>query len=796
MADLPDQIEKWFDQNGWAPHPHQIELFEHRAKRASLLIAPTGAGKTLSGFLPTLCDFIDETPKGLHTIYVSPLKALANDIKRNLTRPIEEMNLSLRVEDRTGDTSQKMRKAQRVDPPHILLTTPESLALLISYPEAPKIFETAQRVIVDEIHALAESKRGDQLMLCLARIEELAPKIRRVGLSATVDRPSDIAHFLSPTGCKVLYARSGPPPQITMLKTRTPPPWAGAGAVYSVPDVLEEIKNHRTSLIFHNTRAQAEIFYHALWMANSDNLPIAIHHGSLDKTQRARVEAAMAAGSLRAVVCTGTLDLGIDWGDVDLVMQIGAPKNIKRLVQRIGRANHSFNVPSKAMIVPANHFEIIECHAALHAVREGNLDGTPRGAGPLDVLCQHILIMAAHGPFNADTLYTQVTLAGPYAGLSRADFDACLEYCATGGYALSAYDRYQRLVERDGLWSLRDPRQGAHIRMNIGTIQDRDLIKVRMKGNPKAGLGEIEEGFAATLREGDTFLIGGRVVRYERLKEMFVEVSRSRGKEPKIATFAGTKFATSTQLSKGILDLLHSGDWSMLPPETQHWLTLQTQISELPQHDHILVETFARQERHYCVAYGFAGRNAMQTLGLLLVAEMERRGLNPVGFVATDYAVMIWSLNAVTEPEALFNSARLSEGFETWLSGTAVMKRTFRAVAQVACLIERVSKTGRRHGKQTQFSSDILYDTLSKYDPDHLLLRMTRTEAMHGLVDFERIEEMLIRTKGKIIHRDIARVSPMAAPLFLEAGRIPVEGQAQEQLLAQEAERLMQEAGL
>lgn len=279
-----------------------------------------------------------------------------------------------------------------------------------------------------------------------------------------------------------------------MLHTDEAPPWSGSGAAYAIPAVLEHVKQHKTTLIFHNTRAQAEVFFHNLWLANDDALPIGIHHGSLDRAQREKVEAAMVAGQLRAVVCTGSLDLGIDWGNVDLVIQIGAPKNVKRLVQRIGRANHRYNAPSKAILVPANRFEVIECLAALEAVQDGDLDGDPRPTGPRDVLCQHILLCACSGPFEADALYAEVTQAGPYADLTRADFDACLTFCATGGYALRAYDKWQRLQQRpDGQWQLRDPRSAALIRQNVGTIQDTDTLKVKMRGRHGAPLGEIEE---------------------------------------------------------------------------------------------------------------------------------------------------------------------------------------------------------------------------------------------------------------------------------------------------------------
>ena len=800
MTQIPAPITDWFSARGWPVHPHQQDMFDRAQNPATLLIAPTGGGKTMAGFLPTLAELAENAPDGLHTIYVSPLKALAADIKRNLRRPAEEIGLPIRIEDRTGDTSATQKKRQRADPPHILLTTPESLALLTSYEDAPRMFDGVQRVIVDEIHALAESKRGDQLMLALARLQRLCPDLRRVGLSATVEDPNAIARFLArhPDPCQIIQADPGPDPDISMLETEEMPPWSGGGAAYAIPAVLDQVRQHKTTLIFHNTRAQAEIFFHSLWLANEDALPIGIHHGSLDRQQRERVEGAMVRGELRAIVCTGSLDLGIDWGDVDLVIQIGAPKNVKRLVQRIGRANHRYNAPSKALLVPANRFEVVECVAALEAARAHDLDGDPRGSGPRDVLCQHILIAAAAGPFLADDLYAEMTAAGPYAALTRAEFDACLDFCATGGYALRAYDRWQRLQQRaDGAWQLRDPRAAQRIRMNLGTIQDTDTLKVRLKrsrgGKP---LGEVEEAFAASLTQGDTFLIGGQIVRYEGLREMVVEVSRRADRKPKIATFSGTKFATSTQLSDRILRMFAQPDWPQLPRHTADWLALQRDISCLPQRDRLLIESFPNDGRENLCVYGFAGRNAQQTLGLLLTKRMEETGLAPLGFVATDYATLIWGLDAVTDPRPLFRLEALRDGLDTWLAGNAVMKRTFRASATIAGLIERNTGGQRKSGRQATFSSDILYDTLLKYDPDHLLMQVTREEAMRGLVDFGRIEAMIERIGDRIDLKRLDRVSPLSAPLFLEVGKVPVKGAAEERLLAEESARLMQAAGL
>ena len=788
---LPTAFQDWFARQGWQPHPHQIALL--KAQGDSLLIAPTGGGKTLAGFLPSLVDLRDP-PGGLHTLYVSPLKALTADIARNLARPVADLGLDLRIEDRTGDTRPGQRARQRVDPPDILLTTPESLALMLSYEQAPRIFGSLRRVVLDELHALAESKRGDQLMLCLARLRSLAPGVQVTGLSATVEDPGALARFMG--GADIIHADPGPDPDIAMLATTQSAPWAGGGGHYAIPEVLDQIRQARTTIVFINTRAQAELFFQALWAANDENLPIGLHHGSLSREARQKVETAMAAGQLRAVVATGSLDLGIDWGAVDLVIQIGAPKNVKRLVQRIGRANHRYNAPSCARIVPANRFEVIECVAALQAVRERDLDGDPRGPGPLDVLCQHILLTACAGPFDADDLFRELREAGPYRDLTRADFDACLDFAATGGYALRAYDRWQRLMLRDGLWRLRDPRAARDLRMNIGTIVEAEMLKVRMRGRGGAPLGEVEESFAATLQPGDTFLIGGQTVRYEGLRELVVEVTKQPTKQPRIAVFSGLKLATSTQLSHRVQALI--GDPSrhaLLPGETRDWLALQARVSALPRDGVLLSESFPHQGRWHFALYGFAGRNALQTLGLLMTRVMEQAGLGPLGFLSTDYALLIWSMDPVRDPAALLNRDALREGLGDWLAGNAVMKRSFRTIATIAGLIQRNLPGQRKTGRQATFSSDILYDTLRRYDPDHLLLRITASEARRGLVDFDRIEDML-RHSPHHDHRMLDRVSPLAAPLLLEVGRVPIAGQGRERLAEEEAAALMAEAGL
>ena len=796
---LPQRIRDWFAGRGWRPHPHQLALAAGaRPGACDLLVAPTGGGKTLAGFLPSLAALARDPAPGLHTLYVSPLKALAADIRRNLSTPIAEMALPIRVEDRTGDTGSAQKARQRRDPPHLLLTTPESLALLTAQEDAARFFAPLRAVVVDEAHALADGKRGDQLALCLARLRRLAPGHRRIGLSATTEDPQRLADWLAPAPgtCRLVVAPPGPEPDIAILDAGDPP-WAGGGGRYAARAVYRAIRQARTTLVFINTRALAELFFRALWEVNEDRLPIALHHGSLGREARQRVEAAMAAGELRAVVCTSSLDLGIDWGDVDLVIQVGAPKGVKRLVQRIGRANHRFDAPSRARLVPATRLEVLECRAALDAVAEGALDGEPPPPGRLDVLCQHILLTACGGPFDADALFEEARSAGPYRALPRAEFDRCLDFCATGGYALRAYDQWRRLMQGpDGLWRLRDPRTARRIRMNVGTIVEAETLKVHagpLRGGGRL-LGEVEEAFAATLRPGDTFLIGGEVVRFEGLREMSLQVTKAPGRDPRIPVFAGGKLPISSLLADRVIAMLNDpAAWETLPKAVADWLRLQAARSEMPRADDLLVETFPRGDRWFLAAWGFAGRNAHQTLGLLATRRMEAVGHAPLGFLANDYAVLIWSLDRVDDPAPLFEPEGLRDGLEQWLAESSVMKRAFRQGAVVSGLIERRLPGAVKSGRQATFSSDILYDTLRKYDPGHLMLEITRREAQGGLVDFERIEAMLARIGGRIRHVRSPRMTPLAAPLLMEMGRERVPGAADDRLLEEEAAALMAE---
>ena len=800
-AALPAPFAAWFVRRGWQPHAHQLEMLAAAVRgESALLVAPTGGGKTLAGFLPTLVELAAAPTQGLHTLYISPLKALAVDVHRNLEQPIAEMGLAIRAETRTGDTPQSKRERQRRTPPQLLLTTPESLALLLSYEDSAGLFAGLSTVIVDELHALADNKRGDLLALGLARLATLAPALRRIGLSATVGEPALLGDWLAPTGAggnrrlSIIRGGEGAKAEISILVRRERMPWSGHMALNAMPEVMQAIRAAGCTIVFVNTRAQAELVFQALWRLNDDNLPIALHHGSLAAEQRRKVEAAMARGVLKAVVATSSLDLGIDWGAVDLVVQVGAPKGASRLIQRIGRSNHRLDRPSQALLVPGNRFELLECQAAIEAIEEGELDRERPREGALDVLAQHITGIAASGGFEADALFAEVRSSAPYRRLARRDFDDTLAFVATGGYALGGYERFRRLVRgQDGAYRVASREVVQRYRMNIGTIVEQPMLQVRLRGGRL--LGEVEEYFIQGLVPGDTFIFAGELLRFEGVRETAAIVTRAAGEAPKVPAYAGGRLPLTTNLAARVRAMLASPPlWRRLHPEIAEWLEMQQKRSLLPMPEGLLVELFPRGGKEYLVAYCFEGRNAHQTLGMLLTRRMERMGAHPLGFVASDYCLAVWSLAPPRDVAALFDRDMLGDDLEAWMAESTMLKRTFRNVAVIAGLIERRHPGAKKTARQVTFNADLIYDVLRRHEPNHILLRATRADAATGLTDVRRLAEMLERVAGRITVKRLKRVSPLAVPVLLDIGRESVYGDAIEALLDEAAAELIAEA--
>jgi len=789
MAELPQKFAVWFASKGWALRAHQQDMLA--ADGHTLLIAPTGGGKTLAGFLPSLIDLAAGGGNGLHTLYVSPLKALATDIARNLMAPVAEIGLKIRIETRSGDTPSDRRARQRANPPDILLTTPESLLLLLSDEHAGDFFGRLKCVVIDEIHALAGTKRGDQLALCLSRLSALAPPMRKIGLSATVAHPQAMLDFVG-AGARLIETKDGAPPEVSLLLPPGRIPWSGHMGIAAAQAVLEKIKTAAMTIVFVNTRAQAELMFQAIWKFNEENLPIALHHGSLDIAQRRKVEAAMAEGKLRAVIATSSLDLGIDWGGVDQVLQVGAPKGVSRLLQRVGRANHRLDEASKAVLVPANRFEVLECEAAIAGVAARALDGDWPRPGGLDVLAQHIMGMACSAPFHPDALYAEIITAAPYATLSRQDFNDVLRFVEDGGYALAAYERYRKLFrDAEGNVYVANARVARQHRMNIGTIVEAPTLKVRLvgkRGGFGTGLGEVEEYFVNMLTPGDTFMFAGRLLKFLRLRETIVEVAEGGGAEPKVPAYAGGRMPMTTNLADQVRKMLHDPKcWHLFPEDVQEWLRLQKVFSRLPGPNNLLVETFPRGGRWYMVAYCFEGRNAHQSLGMLLTRRMERFGSKPLGFVATDYVLATWSVNEPTNIAKLFEQDMLGDDLEAWMAESSMLRRSFRQVAVIAGLIPRYQPGADKNRRQVTVNADLIYDVLRKHQPDHILLRATRADAAGGLTDIGRIALLLERAHGRVVHMALSRVSPLAVPVLLEIGRENVAAAISEDDLLAEA---------
>tara|TARA_R110000744_G_scaffold125730_13_gene231817 strand:+ start:11808 stop:14285 length:2478 start_codon:yes stop_codon:yes gene_type:complete len=814
-ANLPPAFDAWFAARGWSVRPHQLAMIAAASRgEDALLIAPTGGGKTLGGFLPSLVELAEiaatdpkKRPHRLHTLYISPLKALSVDVARNLTTPVSEMGLDLRIETRTGDTSPSKRQRQRASPPDILLTTPEQLALFCASPNVSTFFADLKHIVIDEIHALAPQKRGDLLSLALAAISRWAPQVRRVGLSATIKDEAELARWLAPQTpgegerqAAIIRGAPGARPQVEILVPAERIPWAGHSARHAMGDVYQRIKAARLALVFVNTRSQAEFTFQELWRLNDDKLAIALHHGSLAPEQRRKVEAAMAAGRLDAVVCTSTLDLGIDWGDVDLVIQMGAPKGSSRLIQRLGRSNHQLDTPSRALLAPSNRFEHLECEAAREAVAANALDDEPLHPGALDVLAQHIMGRACGEPFAADALYDEIRTATPYAALDRATFDRVLDFAATGGYALNSYERFRRMVKtRDGLWAARTPQIAQRHRLNVGTIVEAPMLEVVVASRGRGGqrLGQVEEYFIEQLTPGDTFLFAGQVLRFEAIEEMTARVTRSTDTTPKIPAYNGGKFPLSTYLAARVREIVQDpAHWARLPDQVRDWLQIQRLRSELPRADGLLVETFPRAAHFYLVCYPFEGRLAHQTLGMLLTRRLERLRMRPMGFVANEYALAVWGLRDMSglDLEALFAEDMLGDDLEAWLAESDLMKRTFRNCAIIAGLIERRFPGQEKSGRQITFSTDLIYNVLREHEPDHILLRAAWNDAGTGLLDIHRLGEALARVQGHISHQALDRISPLAVPVMLEIGRESVRGEGQESILVDAADDLIAEA--
>ena len=763
----------WLKKKGWSLYDHQIETLSLIKKGFDVILhAPTGGGKTIGGFMPSIDDFINNNYKSqeFHTLYISPLKALTTDVQRNLLNPINDLKINIKVETRTSDTSTYNKSKQIKKPPNFLMTTPESFALLMARTDVINLFKNLKFVIIDELHTFFDSKRGHLLSLNVARLRSIKP-FQVIGLSATLKNTDLAKKYLSNNkNTKLVSTRSKVVPEITILNSGNRIPWSGHSPRYALSEIYSEILKFRSSILFVNTRAQAEILFESLWAINNKNKKIAIHHGSLEKELRKKVEKEIVEGHVECVVATSSLDLGLDWGNIDLVMQIGAPKGVARLVQRIGRANHTINTPSRAILVPTNCFEYVECIAAKECVELDFLEDEIYSEGSLDVLAQHIVGVAISQRFKKEDLYKQIKEAWPYRNLNTEDFEKTLSFVENGGYSLQAYEEYSRL-RRDGeYYEIRDKSLVTKYKMNVGTIVEAEMLRLRV-GNRY--LGNIEEWFISGLSAGDTFIFGGKRLMFEKVIGNIAYAKITALEHQKIPSFKGGNLPLSTHLSKTVRKIFSKRLEAVdLPDSLKKWSELQTKFSSFPKENEFLVETFKRkngkQEKYYMAVHPFEGRNTHQTLGFLILRRIKKLGVQPFGFVANDYSILFSFSKEIEDIDFLFSQDILIEDLYEWLEETPLIKRLFREIAIISGLIYKNLPGNQKTGKQVTFNTDLIYEVLRKHEPHHILLKITTENAKKDLVDLDRLSTFLFRIKNKIKINKLNRASALAFSLLFE----------------------------
>jgi ATP-dependent Lhr-like helicase len=794
-----DCVREWFGRHGWAPFPFQEEVWQaYLAGESGLIHAATGTGKTYAAWLGPVIEWLRdypvrprrkaEAPAPLRVLWVTPLRALAGDTEAALRAPVEDFGLPWTVESRTGDTSARVRARQRERLPTALVTTPESLSLLLTRDDADRLFDHLELVVVDEWHELLASKRGVQTELGLARLRRLRPGLRTLGLSATlgnldvardallgadplgVPRPGRIMRGLVPKALQV---------DALIPETMERFPWSGQIGLRLLPDVVRCIEEGESALVFTNTRATAEIWYQALLAARPDWAGImALHHGSLDRSAREWVEDGLRDGKLRCVVCTSTLDLGVDFTPVDRVLQVGSPKAVGRLVQRAGRSGHQPGAVSRLTCVPTNALELVDVAAARDALREGRIEARRPVERPLDLLAQHAVTVALGGGFVPDELYHEVRTTHAYRDLTPGEWAWVLDFITHGGDALRAYPEFSKVVVKDGRYVVTSRMVAMRHRLSIGTIVSEAAMKVQyLRGRT---LGSVEENFIARLRPGDHFTFAGRTLQFVRVRGLVAYVRKSEKPTSVVPHWSGVRFPISAELAAGIrckLDEARQGVF--VGPEmaaVRPILELQAEWSRLPAADELLVERVKTREGHHLFFYPVEGRLVHEGLAALFAYRIAQLG--PISFTlaANDYGLELLSADPAPIDEAiaagLFSTEHLLHDIPASLNAAELARRQFREIARVAGLIFQGYPGVAKSVKQVQASSELLYDVFARYDPDNLLLFQAHREVLERQLEQSRLGRALDRiTAGRVSVVEVARPTPLAFPLLVDRAR-------------------------
>lgn len=797
MDGIGGALRGWFAARGWSPLPFQEETWAaYAAGRSGLVQVPTGAGKTYAAYMGPLADV---TARGGGVVYVGPLRAMARDVERALRAPVEELGLPVRVESRTGDTSASARARQKRVPPHVLVTTPESLTMLLTEPDAARRFEDVRAVIVDEWHELVDSKRGTQVELALARLRAFAPGLRTWALSATVGNVEEAAQAVVGVGTTPVIVRASMARPV-LLDTLLPGdvkdlPWAGHFGLRMLPHLVGALDPAHATLVFCNTRAQAERWYQEIVAARPEWAEVcALHHGSVDLAERERVEAGLKTGALRLVVCTASLDLGVDLSPVERVVQIGSPKGIARLLQRAGRAGHRPGEPCRILCVPTHALQLLEIAAVRDALGRGEIEPRTPLQKPLDVLAQHLVTCALGGGFEEEALFAEVRSAWSFRALTREEFGWALALVRDGGGTLRAYPEFHKVVAEDGRYGVPDAQIARMHRAAIGTITGEAVMQVRLLGG--ANLGTIDEGFVSRLRPGEPFVFAGRLLELVTLRELTAFARPARRATTHTPHWPGTKLPISGSLGLAMRRVLDEAREGRLDgPElvaAAPLLAEQARLSRVPAFDRVLAETCDTSEGSHLFLYPFEGRRVHEGLAALLAWRMGRDRPATFALAVNDYGIEFLSPAPFPWAEALtpalFRADTLVDDVLASVNASELARRRFREVARVAGLVHPGLPGRHKPMRQVQASSSLLFDVFVRYDPENLLLHQARREVLEQQFEQERLVAALARLREHPVERIAVRYpTPLGLPLVAE--RLAVDASSSE-TVEQRLERL------
>jgi len=789
----PSAVHRWFKSLGRKPFAFQEETWSaYLEGKSGLVHAPTGSGKTLAVFGgPMIEGSAQESTRPtsrenapLSVLWLTPMRALATDTAHALTRAVEGAGLSRwKVELRTSDTSQSVRKRQRDRMPAVLVTTPESLSMLLSYPGAKERLEMCKCVVVDEWHELLSSKRGVQAELGMARLRAWNPAMRTWGLSATIGNLNDAARVLVGAGSApptIIHSKIKKELIVDSLIPRSIErfPWGGHMGLRMLDAVATSIENASSSLVFTNTRAQAEIWFKSLLNARPDFLgEIAIHHGSLDRKLRQRVEQLMREGKLKAVVCTSSLDLGVDFSAVDQVLQIGSPKGIARLMQRAGRSGHTPGQPSRVVCVPTHAFELAEFSAARQGIKTRDVESRESVHKPLDVLAQHVVTIASGGGFHPDQLLSEVRTTSAFADLTDAEWKWVLDFVTRGGATLAAYPRFMRVRTDDatGLMVISTDAAARMHRFSIGTITGDGLMQLVTSSGKR--LGTIEESFISKMKIGDVFVFAGKNLELLGTQQMRARVRPSKKHRGTVPQWAGGRFPLSTRLADRVRLRLDDAAQGKFDDEEMRalrpLLLVQQHWSAIPREGELLIELASSREGSHAFLFSLLGRLVHEGLGALLAHRLMRWFDVPVTATLTDYGIELLAPAPLPTDEAswrqVLSTENLLDDLLMCLNSGELARRQFRDIARVAGLIVVTAPGQPRSTRQLQASSELFYDVFAEFDPENLLMVQARREVLEQQLEFKRLSTALDRLASQtILIREVKRFTPLAFPIWAQ----------------------------